>query len=202
MALARALAPKPKVMLLDEPFSGLDVVLRDRVRETSAAVLHESGTPTLMVTHDPEEAMLLADRVALMRDGLIVQEGPPDVLYREPVDAFCAAFLGDVNRYEVMVQGDHVDTALGRFTATGMQDGEMAAVLIRPEALTFDGADGIVARVHAVHSLGRSARVELAIGDGGAARARVPWHELPSVGADVFIMVNSAMVFVFPAADS
>ena len=202
VALARALAPKPKVMLLDEPFSGLDVVLRDRVRETSAAVLHESGTPTLMVTHDPEEAMLLADRVALMRDGLIVQEGPPDVLYREPVDAFCAAFLGDVNRYEVMVQGGHVDTALGRFTATGMQDGEMAAVLIRPEALTFDGADGIVARVHAVHSLGRSARVELAIGDGGAARARVPWHELPSVGADVFIMVNSAMVFVFPAADS
>ncbi len=201
VALARALAPKPKVMLLDEPFSDLDVVLRDQVRETSAAVLHESGTPTLMVTHDPEEAMLMADRVVLMRDGRIVQEGPPDHLYRQPVDAFCAAFLGDVNRFEVLVQGGAVETPLGRFPESGLGEGEMAAVLIRPEALTLDGGDGIAARVQAVHSLGRSARVELAIGDGAGVRARVPWQALPETGAEVHIAVDAAMVFVFPAAD-
>ncbi len=201
VALARALAPKPKVMLLDEPFSDLDVILRDQVREISAAVLHESGTPTLMVTHDPEEAMLMADRVALMRAGRIVQEGPPDQLYREPVDAFCAAFLGDVNRFEVSVQGGAVATPLGRFAAVGLGEGELAAVLVRPEALTLDGGGGIAARVEAVHSLGRSARVELAIGDGVGVRARVPWQALPETGADVHIAVDAAMVFVFPAAD-
>ena len=201
VALARALAPKPKVMLLDEPFSDLDVVLRDQVRETSAAVLHESGTPTLMVTHDPEEAMLVADRVALMRDGRIVQEGPPDQLYREPVDAFCAASLGDVNRFEQAVQGGAVDTPLGRFAVSELADGEMAAVLVRPEALTLDGGNGIPARVQAVHSLGRSARVELAIGDGVGVRARVPWQALPETGAEVHIAVDAAMVFVFRAAD-
>ena len=201
VALARALAPKPKVMLLDEPFSDLDVVLRDQVRETSTAVLHESGTPTLMVTHDPEEAMLMADRVALMRDGRIVQEGPPDQLYRRPVNAFCAAFLGDVNRFELVVQGGGVDTPLGRFAAGELDEGERAEVLVRPEALTLDGGDGIPARVEAVHSLGRSARVELALGHGVGVRARVPWQALPETGAEVHIAVDAAMVFVFPAAD-
>ena len=143
----------------------------------------------------------MADRVALMRAGRIVQEGPPDQLYREPVDAFCAAFLGDVNRFEVSVQGGAVATPLGRFAAVGLGEGELAAVLVRPEALTLDGGGGIAARVEAVHSLGRSARVELAIGDGVGVRARVPWQALPETGADVHIAVDAAMVFVFPAAD-
>ena len=201
VALARALAPRPKVMLLDEPFSGLDVVLRDQVREATVAALRESRTPTLMITHDPEEAMLMADRIALMRAGRLVQEGPPDTLYRQPTDSFCAGFLGEVNRLESVVRDGAVDTPLGRFAADGLADGAAAAVLVRPEALTLESTQGMPARVLAVRSLGRSARVELALDEGCRVRARLSWRALPKAGAQTRVVADPAMVFVFPAAD-
>ena len=101
VALARALAPDPKIMLLDEPFSGLDLQLRKQVRDETLHVLKKSGAATLMVTHDPEEAMFMADRVALMRAGRLIQVGRPSELYFAPQDAFVAGFFGDVNRLDV-----------------------------------------------------------------------------------------------------
>jgi iron(III) transport system ATP-binding protein len=98
VALARALAPEPHIMLLDEPFSGLDVRLRNQIRDDALHVLKSSGAATLMVTHDPEEAMFMADRIAVMRDGRILQVGPPADLYYAPADAFVAGFFGDINR--------------------------------------------------------------------------------------------------------
>ena len=108
VALARALAPNPKVMLLDEPFSGLDVTLRHTIRDETLNVLKTAGAATLMVTHDPEEAMFMADRVALMRDGRVVQSGPPAELYANPVDKFVASFFGDINRLAGQVKGGQV----------------------------------------------------------------------------------------------
>ena len=172
-----------------------------QVREATVAALRETRTPTLMITHDPEEAMLMADRIALMRAGRVVQEGAPDTLYRQPADAFCAGFLGEVNRLESVVRDGAVHTPLGRFTAAGLADGVAAAVLIRPEALTLESAQGVPARVLAVRSLGRSARVELALDQGLRVRARLSWRALPEAGAETRVVADPAMVFVFPAAD-
>ncbi|BBI64129.1 hypothetical protein HSBAA_54350 [Vreelandella sulfidaeris] len=92
VALARALAPSPRLMLLDEPFSSLDARLRDRIRDDTLHVLKKVGAATLLVTHDPEEAMFMVDRIALMRDGRIVQTGTPRELYCSPQDPFVVTF--------------------------------------------------------------------------------------------------------------
>ena len=111
VALARALAPGPKVMLMDEPFSGLDFRLRDQVGEETLALMRQLGAATLMVTHDSDEAMRLADRVALMNHGRIVQQGTPADLYHHPVDTFTATFFSEINRIEGVVKGKSVETA-------------------------------------------------------------------------------------------
>jgi iron(III) transport system ATP-binding protein len=113
VALARALAPQPRVMLLDEPFSGLDTRLRDQVRDETLHVLKDSGTATLLVTHDPEEAMFMADRIAVMRAGRMEQLGQPADLYCQPANAFVAAFFGDVNRLDGTVRDGRVQTPFG-----------------------------------------------------------------------------------------
>ena len=98
VALARALAPRPQVVLLDEAFASLDARLREQVRDDTLHVLQTAGIPAMIVTHDAEEAMFLADRIALMRGGRVVQLGRPEELYLAPADPFVATFLGEVNR--------------------------------------------------------------------------------------------------------
>ncbi len=97
VALARALAPRPKVMLMDEPFSGLDNRLRDGIRDETLDLLKETGTAVLLVTHEPDEAMRMADEIALMRDGRIVQRGAPYNVYTRPVDKASVVFFSDIN---------------------------------------------------------------------------------------------------------
>ena len=113
VALARALAPNPRIILLDEPYSGLDSALRAQVRDDVLHLLKESGAATLMVTHDPEEAMFMADRIAVMRDGRIVQEGSPHSLYCYPNSAFVAGIFGEVNAFTGPVKDGHVATPSG-----------------------------------------------------------------------------------------
>ena len=105
VALARALAPAPRAMLLDEPFSGLDERLRERVRDDTLRFLEEAGVPTMLVTHDAEEALLMADRIALMRDGVLVQSGSPDALCRRPASPFVARFFGALPAFDGRVRG-------------------------------------------------------------------------------------------------
>ncbi|MEO1551548.1 MAG: ABC transporter ATP-binding protein, partial [Pseudomonadota bacterium] len=97
VALARAVAPKPSVMLMDEPFSGLDKRLRDGIRDETLQILRDEGAAVLLVTHEPEEAMRMADQIALMRGGRVVQVGGPYNIYNSPVDAEAAAFFSDIN---------------------------------------------------------------------------------------------------------
>ena len=137
VALARALAARPGVMLLDEPFSGLDVALRANVREDTMRILKDSLLTTLMVTHDPVEAMMMADHIALMDGGTIVQTGRPSELYRHPGSPFCARFLGEVLEFRGVIDHGMVKTPLGLVPAGARQDGEKIVVLIRPEALYF-----------------------------------------------------------------
>src|SRR5580658_8339771 len=113
VALARALAIEPEVVLLDEPFSSLDAGLRASVRADVQKVLRHAGTTALLVTHDQDEALSMADYVAVIRDGRIGQTGTPQELYEHPVDPAMAAFLGDANLINASLEGGVASTALG-----------------------------------------------------------------------------------------
>jgi iron(III) transport system ATP-binding protein len=227
VALARALAPEPHIMLLDEPFSGLDVRLRNQIRDDALHVLKSSGAATLMVTHDPEEAMFMADRIAVMRDGRILQVGPPADLYYAPSDAFVAGFFGDINRLQARVANGRVATVLGEVDAVGFAEGLEVEVLIRPEALTLrpaaasgprggpgggpggGGADGEgrgTARVIAARLLGRTSLVHLSV-DGADGQdlhlhARVPGRFLPEENEIMSVQLDRSQTFVFAASEA
>ena len=201
VALARALAPRPAVMLMDEPFSGLDVRLRDTVREDTLSLLREEGTATLMVTHDPDEAMRMADRVAVMRMGEIVQEGVPDEIYRYPKSRFIAEFFSEMNVLEAVVgAGGRVETAAGTVRAVGIEEGAKVEVLARPEAVRINGAaQGVVATVTAARSLGAFGIAELRLGnDEARVKCRVPRAQLPECGTEVAVTLDPDQTFVFP----
>jgi iron(III) transport system ATP-binding protein len=216
VAVARALAPQPHVMLLDEPFSGLDVTLRHQVRDETLHILKASGAATLMVTHDPEEAMFMADRVALMRDGRLEQVGPPPELYNAPASRFVASFFGEVNRIPAVVHGGSVDTPLGSLDAARFSEGTPVEVLVRPEALRLQplgaGANDAAAsaRVLTARLLGRSSMVHLSVPparmNGHAPRestdlhlhARIPGRFLPSEETQLAINLDRSQAFVFP----
>ncbi len=139
VALARALARKPHVLLLDEPFSSLDASLRETVREEVHQLLREQGATTVLVTHDQEEALSLADSVAVLRDGRIVQHAVPSEVYEAPVDHELASFLGAVNLIDAEIEGATARTPLGPLPLRGGQDASAAAgatlVMLRPEQL-------------------------------------------------------------------
>ncbi len=137
VALARALAPRPDVLLLDEPFSGLDSQLRAQIRDETLHLLKQSGTATLLVTHDPEEAMFLGDRIALMKQGKLVQVGRPEDLYLRPVNSFAAGFFGEINRLDGIVRNGCVDTPLGCVHPTNLDEGTAVEVLIRRKCCRF-----------------------------------------------------------------
>jgi len=221
VALARALAPRPRVMLLDEPFSGLDTRLREQIRDDALHVLKSSGTATLMVTHDPEEAMFMADRIAVMREGRVEQNGNPLEIYARPATAFVASFFGQVNEFRGMVERGRVATPLGALDATGFADGTTVDVLIRPEGLKLTVAgDGrhpaVTARVIAARLLGRSSWLHLSLVDGRAGgsseglrrpagechfHARVPGRFLPPEGDVLSVSLEDTQAFVFRASD-
>jgi iron(III) transport system ATP-binding protein len=211
VALARALAPQPRVMLLDEPFSGLDQRLRNEVRDETLHVLKAAGTATLMVTHDPEEAMFMADRIALMHRGRLIQLGAPARLYYHPVSAFAAEFFGDINRIPARVEGRRALTPLGAFAANGVADGTPAEALVRPEAIKLlppgpTAGGGIAqARVLAARLLGRSSLLHLSVeGDSGGPlhlHALVPGRFLPPPDDTYSIEVDPELAFVFPLSE-
>ena len=133
VALARALARKPVLMLLDEPFSALDTGLRASTRKAVAGLLADAGITTLLVTHDQEEALSIADQVAVMRDGRFTQVGPPQLVYRQPNDRFTAEFLGDSITLPCVVASGIADCAIGQVVVRAA-DGP-GTLLLRPEQL-------------------------------------------------------------------
>ena len=135
VALARALARHPVLMLLDEPFSALDTGLRASTRKAVASLLTDAGVTTLLVTHDQEEALSIADQVAVMRGGRFTQVGTPQQLYRQPADRFTAEFLGDCISLPCTVASGVADSALGRVPVQGSAADGPAILVLRPEQL-------------------------------------------------------------------
>ena len=196
VALARALAPAPHLMLMDEPFSGLDERLRDAVRDRTLAVLKQSGAAALVVTHDPSEAMRIADRIALMRTGRIVQIGAPDELYNRPVDPDAAAFFSDHAVVEGRANGGAVATPLGQFAAPGIADGTPVQLLIRPEAVEVVANGGTSANVVRWRLIGAGGVAELEA-SGLALLANTPPRPALMPGQTVQIRIDPARLLVF-----
>jgi iron(III) transport system ATP-binding protein len=145
VALARALAGTPELVLLDEPFSGLDAGLRARVRQEVRSILLAAGVTALFVTHDQEEALSLADRVAVMRDGRVEQLGTPEEVYGRPASRWVAEFLGEADVLPGTVRDGWVECELARVPAEGVVAGE-AEVLVRPESVALSTGPGTSGR--------------------------------------------------------
>jgi iron(III) transport system ATP-binding protein len=209
--LARALAPKPRLLLLDEPFSGLDARLRAQVRDEMLHIVHSSGTTTIMVTHDPEEAMYMADRIAVMNRGCVEQIAGPRELYDNPASAFVAMLFSSVNQIGATVRGGGVRTPFGNITAPELAEGTRVDVLVRPESLRVApaAADAPVppgaARAHVltVRMLRRACLLHLCIGDFEGlhlhVHSRVPGRFLPRTGDPVDVTLDRTQAFIFPA---
>ena len=201
VALARALAPQPHLMLLDEPFSGLDARLRSTLRDDALHLLKDAGVATVLVTHDPEEAMFMADRIALLRQGRIVQLGGPQELYRHPVNAFAAGFFGDVNRLTGIVRSGFVETAFGALPAPGLADGTPVVILIRPEGLRVGHSGDVPAKLLEIRPLGAVALIHLELTDESELHlhARRPLDETQFAGIELRLTLDRNQAFVFPA---
>ncbi|MCX8231386.1 MAG: ABC transporter ATP-binding protein [Alphaproteobacteria bacterium] len=196
VALARALAPRPALMLMDEPFSGLDTQLRDSVRDDTLNILAEAGTPTLLVTHDPGEAMRMADRVAVMRTGGLAQVGPPAEIYSAPASLFVARFFGHVNALSGTAAAGSVDSPLGRLAASSLELSGPVTIGIRNEAL-FLGQTGVPATVTSARVLGPYSVVELALADDIKVWAHVPGTAPPGPDDKVNVDFDRTQAFVF-----
>jgi iron(III) transport system ATP-binding protein len=211
VALARALAPRPRVMLMDEPFSGLDNRLRDGIRDRTLELLKEAGTAVLLVTHEPDEAMRMADEIALMRAGRIVQQGAPYNVYNAPVDKAAAAFFSDINVIRGTSRGALTATPFGEFLTPGHRDGAEVEIVIRPQHLRIDfdrggrgpnptPEDGTPARGSVLRSryLGRESLVDFAMDfEGAKLTASVPGVFLPKPGTVLWLMIRRDRCFVF-----
>lgn len=138
IALARALATRPRVMLMDEPFSGLDATLRHRVREETRSLLKEEKTTSLIVTHDPDEAAQLADRIILLRGGKVEQIGTPDALFFHPATAFAASFFGHASQFSASWQAGQLVTAFGSWATQGtFAAGDPLVAVVKHHAFQF-----------------------------------------------------------------
>ncbi|HEX6866872.1 MAG TPA: ABC transporter ATP-binding protein, partial [Caulobacteraceae bacterium] len=178
VALARALARNPRAILLDEPFSGLDGRLKAEVRDAALEALRDAGAATLIVTHDAEEALMMADDLALMSDGRILQRGNPRDCYLNPVSMAAARLLGEANELPVTrVENGSVYTAFGNIPGAGQ------VVMARPEALAL-GGEGARAKVTAARFAGGFVMLTL-FADQETALARVPVGSAPKVGDEV-----------------
>ena len=201
VALARAIAPRPSVLLMDEPFSGLDLRLREKMREETLAILHETRATSIVVTHDAEEAMRMGDRVALMRQGRVVQTGKALELYRAPKDILAARTFSDLNELAARIDQGSALTPLGRFATNGLPDGTDAIVCVRQRGVRLlEAGQGVPARVLDARFLGDSALVEVAVqGLDAPLFARVKESDVPPQGTEIGVGIDSGAVLVFEA---
>jgi iron(III) transport system ATP-binding protein len=203
VALARAIVPRPGILLMDEPFSGLDSRLRDSVRADTLSVLRETGATALVVTHDPEEAMRMSDRIVLMRRGRIVQHGTAEDLYDRPQSLFVARFFSHLNELEGTVLAGRAVTRIGSFAASAATgEGRAVIVAIRPQGVWLapgSEAGGTPGRIVSRHFLGEIDLFDVAVEGLDTylvAKARASEGLVP--GAEVRVGFDPRDILVFP----
>ena len=215
VALARAIVPRPSVMLMDEPFSGLDVQLRDAMQEETLSLLRETRATSLIVTHHPEEAMRLGDRIAIMSKGRLIQLGTAEDLYHHPAELFVARLFSEINEIRVRARDGRIETPIGPIPAPGIASGEMAILCLRERAMLVwpIGAEPpptrtqncklLPGRVLHVRFLGDVGLVEVAVqGFEEPLKIRTPEPDGLSRGTDVKVQIDPARALVFALPSS
>ncbi|MGV8830666.1 MAG: ABC transporter ATP-binding protein [Devosia sp.] len=193
VALARSLVLEPKILLLDEPFASLDQHLRERLREEVRDIQQRLKITTLFVTHGQDEALSMADRIVVMRDGHVEQVDRPDVVYRNPQTPFVAGFIGSMNLVDGIVSN-------GQFAGSGISvplpvsDGP-ATLAIRPEALDLVAAEAGAAKIHRITDFGTHGLVDLDLKDGTRIKAMVSHPDLFSHGQGVDLQPSAIAAF-------
>ena len=213
VALARALAPAPKVLLLDEPLSALDLKLRREMQIELKRLQTETAITFIFVTHDQEEALAMSDRLAVMRDGVVMQVGSPADLYDRPADLFVAEFIGEANFWNATCVErtgaggrfaiDGGDVVLPVAEAAGLSEGAKAALVVRPERVTLGLAEpgSLYGTVETAVYRGSDLVVHAALTGGGVLRARLPGSIAASglIGTKAAFALPSDAVRVFPS---
>ncbi|MGL6280387.1 MAG: ABC transporter ATP-binding protein [Gaiella sp.] len=193
VALARALAPSPEIVLLDEPWSNVDPHLRGPLRDEVVAILRSLGVTVVLVTHDREEAFSLADKIALMRAGLVLQAATAEELYYTPTCRWAAEFVGACNVLHGIAADGRVETALGAFPVPGADPLAPVEVLVRPELLELrpdpDGLAEVVGREFRGHDVFYRVRL-----DGVELVSQRPSNEIVPLGARVAIHLHDGIV--------
>ncbi len=209
VALARALAPRPRVLLLDEPFGALDARVRQDLRRWLDDLHRELGVTSLLVTHDQDEALELANRVVVMHEGRVEQVASPNEIYNEPATAFVAGFVGSANVLHGNVVNGCVQFGGHRVPgATHLEEGKPARAYVRPHDVRVSpansaGGSSAEATVERVVTLGWLSRVALRLQDGQVLMAELPNDELEGIesGARVRVDMRHARAFDVPEAD-
>ncbi|MCW2276803.1 ABC transporter ATP-binding protein [Heliophilum fasciatum] len=177
VALARALANEPRLLLLDEPFSAVDAQLRKELRSWVRKLQQDLHITSIFVTHDQQEALEIADRVVVFRQGQLEQIGTPEEIYDSPDTPFVAAFVGEVNRYRTVIKNGVTDLGVLQFPAGNVPEGQEVVVIVRPEnveLMPWSAAADIQGIVLATTFLGEFYKVDLELADLVRITAHVP----------------------------
>lgn len=199
VALARALAPRPSLLALDEPFSNLDQVLRRAMRAQTHDLLRRAGAASLIVTHDPDDAFAVADRIGLMRAGRLVQIGAPEELFARPVDAFALRFFSDVEEWTTPARNGRVETPFGVWPAPDAPDGP-ALFCVRKSALRVEPDTAGPGVVREARFEGERVTMLIELPFGQRVEALRPPAERLAPGARARVTVDPGGAFVFPGA--
>lgn len=207
VALARALAPKPHVLLMDEPFSNLDHRLRDQIRQSTIEILKQTSTTTIIVTHDPEEALQIADQIILMHQGKIIQSGTPKQLYFQPKTLFAARYFSDLNEIKTQIQDQQLHTIFGNIAIPKhLTSNNEIRCYFRPHQLRVNRIkteNSLAAKIISSNFLGYSQLLKLKIeAEDKVLSAYVEYSQHYDQADTVYLSLDLSQCFFYEANDS
>lgn len=207
VALARALAPKPHVLLMDEPFSNLDHRLRDQIRQSTIEILKQTSTTTIIVTHDPEEALQIADQIILMHQGKIIQSGTPKQLYFQPKTLFAARYFSDLNEIKTQIQDQQLHTIFGNIDIPKhLTSNNEIRCYFRPYQLRVNRIkteNSLAAKIISSNFLGYSQLLKLKIeAEDKVLSAYVEYSQHYDQADTVYLSLDLSQCFFYEANDS
>jgi putative spermidine/putrescine transport system ATP-binding protein len=203
VALARAVAPRPRILLLDEPLSALDAALRDELRDELAQLLRTFGITAIFVTHDQDEALAIADRVAVMKDGVIAQIGSPEELYRKPTSTFVAEFVGNAMRLDGHIEDGSLKMHGGSIhlpTLASPGPSTKPDFYVRAEDITLSETGNLKGKVEAVTFLGTHYKIALSGIMAAPLHCLHSGQSAPAIGETVTLSINPSALLVLGSA--
>jgi len=207
VALARSIISQPDLLLLDEPFSSLDLNLKEEIRDDTLHLLQKSNVTVLIVTHDPFEAMFISNKIYIMKKGgVIVQSGTPQDLYNKPIDSYVAGFFGETNKFTGIVKNAEVQTPIGKIQAPKYLESKKVEVHIRPQGVKLmqesTPVNGIKGTVMASRLMGEYSFVHLSVlnenNDIVHVHSHMPASFYPDQSSAVGIEIEKEQTFIFP----